>query len=104
MDWLDSIEDLLENLDMHYKKKRIKQYETECKNTEGALLARQADLRFVKLNYQNFSNLTTSFSKDLHVFSSKFKITQFKRLSIELNSDLSTLKACCNEADENIKR
>ena len=95
----------MNSLDASYKQNvdnfsYLKQLEADCKSTENLLLSKQADLRSIKLIYQNFTQITGLFSKDLHQFIFKLKNPSFKRTTNDLESDLSHTKSCLNEADE----
>ena len=107
--WLSTIEEQRERLEAAYKRHaddlgQLKAYEAECKNIESTLLSRQADLRFMRINYQNFANLTDLFSKDLQNYCARVKDNRVKRLSTDLSSELGHLKSCLLEADERYQR
>ena len=104
-DGISVIQEKLDNFDASYKKNidnlsLLKQLEADCKNVENLLLSKQGDLRSLKLNYQNYTQITGLFSKELQQFISKFKKSTFKRLSSDLESDLSHLRSCLNDADQ----
>ena len=107
--YLDKAQQLIDALENVYARNadnydKLKSTESEARTLETDLLARHADLRFMKISYQNFSNLTDSFSRDLHNYCAKLKEShRVKRLSSDLQSDLSYLKECLSDADAKYK-
>ena len=71
---------------------KLKDVEIDIKRQEEDLISHQADLRFVKMSFQSFLNITDAFTKDLQTFFSKIKENKLKRLSCDMTSDLSSIK------------
>ena len=104
MGYFTEINDSVDRLEKFYINNvddfdKLKQNEIDCKSIEANLMTRQADLRFMKMSYQDYSNLTDSFSRDLQTYCSKLKDKRVKRLSSDTMSDLSYLKSCLEEAE-----
>ena len=74
--------------------------EEKAKTIEKDLLSRQADIRFMKISYQDFSNLADSFTRDLQNYYAKLKDSRrIKHLSTDFQTDLTRLKECLAETD-----
>jgi len=82
-----------------YDYNKLKQCDIDCKSIESSLFSHQADLRFMKITYQTFSQLTESFSKDMKSFNAKLKDNRVKRLSTDMNSDLNRSKETLLDVD-----
>ena len=97
VEWLGKINESLHSIDASAKQDsddipKLKQLDSECKTIENSLTSRQADIRLIKSNFQNYSNITNSFTHELHVFTSKLRSTSAKRMSHELVSELENMK------------
>lgn len=104
IDWLNQIEHSINEIDAVYRENgydlnRLKQCDAESKSIESSLFSHQADLRFMKITYQTYSQLCESFSKELKQFNSKLKDNKLKRLSTDLISDLNLTKESLLDID-----
>ena len=94
IDWLSQIEQSINEIDAVYRQNgydlnRLKQCDLESKSIESSLFSHQADLRFMKMTYQTYSQICEAFSKELKQFNSKLRDNKLKRLSTDLISDLN---------------
>jgi len=98
INYLNQIQSSLNSIENAYVKEadnfdKLKESEEKAKLIEKDLLSRQADIRFMTISYQNFSNLTDSFSRDLQNYYAKFKDSRrIKHLSTDFQTDLTHLK------------
>ena len=105
-DWFTQTQAKFATLKKAYKEAQVhdlaslQRFEQEAKTLEIIVFSHQEDLPALNQHYKNYASTTDYFSKDLKNFCVKLKNNRIKRLSIDMTSDLSSLKDTIVEAEK----